>query len=251
MTRKCVLAVCCLLLPACGTEGTGLGLNLVPDQQVQEMALETWKDLRAKTPVSADRADQRRARTVADRVLQAAGEQPAQWEVVVFQGGQANAFALPGGKIGVYDGMLRLASSDEELAAVIGHEIAHNEARHAAQRVNSQTATKVGIDIASAALGAANVGPPDTIAGLLGVGAQYGVLLPYSRNQELEADRLGLTYMAKAGYDPHGAVALWRKMQQQGGSRQPTFLSTHPAPGDRIAQLESLLPEAMTHYHKG
>lgn len=241
------LAAIVLGLAGCGTEQTGLGLDLVPEQQVQQMGLQTWRAIRAETPASNDAAAQRRADRVAAQVLEAAGKSPSEWEVVVFQGAEPNAFALPGNKIGIYEGMMSLADSDAQLAAVISHEIAHNESEHAAERMNSQVVAQTGVDIAASLLGAAGGMSPELTAGILGAGVQYGVLLPYSRNQELEADRLGLGYMARAGYDPRGAVALWEKMRQTGG-QPPAFLSTHPAPQQRIEQLQAMLPEAMGIY---
>ncbi|WP_142848320.1 M48 family metallopeptidase [Telmatospirillum sp. J64-1] len=236
-----------LLISGCAPTGTGIGLNLVPEEQVQEMGLEAWQQIRSETPVSNNRQYQQTAQRVATRLLQAADRDPSNWEVVVFQGQEANAFALPGGKIGVYEGMMQIVGSDDELAAVIGHEIAHNERDHASQRVSSQMATQMGADLAASALGAAGFGNPQIVAGVLGAGAQYGLILPYSRNQELEADRLGLQYMAQAGYNPQAAITFWQKMEQQGG-RPPEFLSTHPAPGQRIQQLQAMMPEAMEIY---
>jgi len=177
------------------------------------------------------------------------GENPSSWEVVVFQSDELNAFALPGKKIGVYEGMMKFADSEDQLAAVIGHEIGHVEEGHGAKRVNSEMTTQLGIDLASAALGQASGVAPEQMAALLGAGAQYGLLLPYSRNQELEADRVGLTYMAKAGFNPQAAVTLWQKMGQKGGGGgPPTFMSTHPANAERIAQLQKMMPEAMAAY---
>lgn len=237
-------------LAGCATDATGLGLNLVPEQQVQQMGLQTWQQIRQQEPVSPNGAYQRTAERISNRVLQAAGRDPSQWEVVVFQGEQANAFALPGGKIGVYEGMIELAANEAQLAAVIAHEIAHNEENHAAERVNSQMATQLGVDLAGAALGQTVGGGGAQIAALLGAGAQYGLLLPYSRNQELEADRQGLVYMARAGYDPREAVELWRRMEAQGGARPPVFASTHPAEGQRIEQLQQLMPQALEVYRQ-
>lgn len=236
------LAVCGVLATAaCAPEGTGLGLNLVPDQQVEAMGAETWQQIRSQTPASTSATYQQRAEQVADRMLSAAGKAPQEWEVVVFQGAERNAFALPNKKIGVYEGMMELVSGPDELAAVIGHEIAHVEERHAAQRVNTQVATQTGVQIASSAAGAAAGVSPEVVAGILGAGAQYGLSLPYSRNQELEADQRGLVYMARAGYDPHAAVSLWEKMKD--GPSQPTFLSTHPAPEQRIERLQQQIAQ--------
>src|SRR3546814_4029948 len=136
------------------------------------------------------------------RVLRGAGEKPADWEVVVFQGAEANAFALPGNNIGVYEGMLQVAKTDDQLAAVIGHEIAHVERAHAVERVNSEATTQLGVQVVGGVLQASGTGGGEQEAELLGAGAKYGLLLPYARNQELEADRLGLITMARAGYEP-------------------------------------------------
>ncbi|HEV7370162.1 M48 family metallopeptidase, partial [Arenibaculum sp.] len=154
----------------------------------------------------------------------------------------------PGGKIGVYEGMFQVAENEAQLAAVVGHEIAHNQAQHAQQRLSSQAATELGTQVLGAVLQGGNVGGGQQIAALLGAGAQYGLILPYSRNQELEADRLGLLMMARAGYDPRAAVQLWRNMGAAGGARPPEFMSTHPGPESRIARLEELVPEAQAVY---
>jgi predicted Zn-dependent protease len=236
------------LLVACGSDETGLGVDLVSQEQVQEMGVESWQRIRAETPASRDQAAQRTAEQVADNLLRAAGADPGEWEVVVFEGEEANAFALPGGKIGVYEGMFQVAANEAQLAAVIAHEIGHLEAAHAEERVNSEVATQGVVQLVSAALQVGNIGYADAIAGALGAGARYGVLLPYSRNQELEADATGLQLMAEAGYDPREALAFWQRMQGQGGAAPPTFLSTHPGAADRIEQLQELMPEALETY---
>jgi predicted Zn-dependent protease len=243
------LAMGALLVTGCaGSDETGLGIDLVSQEQVQQMGVESWQRIRSETPVSDDQAAQRTADQVAGNLLQAAGADPGAWEVVVFEGDQANAFALPGGKIGIYEGMFQTAQNEAQLAAVIAHEIGHLEAEHAQERVSSEVATQGVVQLVSAALQVGNVGYANAIAGALGAGAQYGVLLPYSRNQELEADRLGLQLMAQAGYDPREALAFWRQMQQQGGGAPPVFLSTHPTPGNRIEQLQELMPAALETY---
>lgn len=233
-------------LAGCAGDSTGLGVQLVSSQEVDRMGLQTWQKLRSETPATSDRSYQRTLDRVSKRVLVAAGKDPAAWEAVVFAGDQVNAFALPGGKIGVYEGMMQRVANDAELAAVVGHEIAHNEEQHAAERVNSQAVTQLGVNLTAAALGGEQA---NMVAGLLNAGAQYGVLLPYGRNQELEADRLGLQYMARAGYDPRAALEFWQKMAREGGSRTPAFASTHPAPEQRIAQIRALLPDADTIYN--
>lgn len=235
-------------LTGCVGEGTGLGLNVVSEEQVQQMGVESWQRIRSETEPSDNQSYQQTAERVADRLLSAAGANPDAWEVVVFEGDQANAFALPGKKIGVYEGMFQLAESEDQLAAVIGHEIGHVEAEHSAERVNTQVTTQGALQLVSAALQVGNIQYANMIAGALGAGAQYGVLLPYSRNQELEADRIGLENMAQAGYDPRASIELWQNMQSTGGGAPPAFLSTHPAPEQRIEELQELMPEALEAY---
>lgn len=245
--RMVGLAAVLLALPlaGCGTSSTGLGLNLVPEAQVEQEGVQAWQQLRAELPPSTNAEMQARARRVAERVLPQAGEDPARWEVEVFQSDELNAFALPGGKIGVFEGMMKLADSDDQLAAVIGHEIGHNKAHHAAQRMNTDMAAQLGVGVLSSVLGGGNA---QMAAALLGAGAQYGIVLPYSRNQELQADQLGLHYMARAGYDPRASLALWHKMAQTASNGPPTFLSTHPATADRIHGLEAQMAQAEQEY---
>jgi predicted Zn-dependent protease len=233
------MAVVALLAVGGCASGTGFGLNLVGEEQVQEMGLNTWNTIRTQKRVSTNQAYAERARTVGARILRGAGYDPATWEIVVFQGEEVNAFALPGRKIGIYEGMFKVADTPDELAAVIGHEIAHVGAHHAAQRVNTETSTQLGAQLAGVAAGAAGVAPPESVAQVLGTGAKYLVALPYSRNQEIEADRLGLRYMRKAGFNPRAAITLWQKMAKTGGSQGPEFLSTHPEPQRRIEALEA------------
>lgn len=249
--RLHVLACTALLggtLLVSGCAGGG-GLNLIPEDQIQQMGLQAWTQLRQETPASTNSEYNERAKRVVGRVLTGAGMNPAEWELVVFRSNEINAFALPGNKIGIYEGMMKTASSDAELAAVIGHEIAHNTENHAGERANSEAASQIGIQVAAQALGMGGGVSPDVAAALLGAGAQYGLILPYGRRQELEADKVGLIYMAKGGYDPQAAIAFWRKMAQaSGGQGQPTFMSTHPNDEQRIAQIEKMMPEAMAAY---
>ena len=238
------LVAVALTLSGCMTEGTGLGLNLVPETQVEQMGLESWKAIRTETPVSRNTTHQQAAQDVAGRILRASGKNPREWEVVVFASPEPNAFALPGKKIGVYEGMFNVANTPDKLAAVIGHEVAHVDAAHAAERVNTQVGTEIGVQLIGNVLGAVTSIPPETAQALLGAGATYGIALPYSRNQELEADRMGLHYMVQAGYRPQAAVELWQAKSRLGNS-QPTLLSTHPAPEERIAELERLIPEVL------
>jgi predicted Zn-dependent protease len=235
-------------LVACvGPGQTGLGLGLVSAEEAEQLGVQSWEQIRSEVPVSKNTTYQRALQQVSTNILTAIGQNPANWEAVVFESKEANAFALPGNKIGVYEGMFAIATDVNELAAVVGHEVGHNQAEHARERLSSAAATQTGVQLLGAALQIGNIGYASEIAGLLGAGVQYGLILPYSRNQELEADSIGLINMAKAGYDPRAAIKLWQNMQAA-GERAPEFLSTHPAPESRIAALEAKMPEALSYY---
>ncbi len=215
---------------------------IVSEETVEQLGVQTWAKLQQQMPASRDATAQRRVAEIARRLLVAAGERPGQWEVQVFAQPEVNAFVLPGRKIGVLEGMLRVARSEGELAAVIGHEIGHLQAEHSRERVAAETLRHWGQQLIGFLLQISEVQFAREIAALLGVGVEFGLVRPYGRAQELEADRLGLFTMAKAGYDPREASELWRRMDERGGG-QPAILSTHPAPRDRIQAIEALIPE--------
>jgi len=205
-----------------------------------QMGLTAYDQIKQGTPQDTDPVTNRYVNCVASALVREAPRLPGtppSWEVTVFKGDSANAFALPGGKIGVYRGLLDVAKNQDQLAAVIGHEIGHVQAQHANARVSAAMATDIALQAASAAAGAAAPGYRQLV-GLLGVGAQYGVLMPYNRDQESEADFLGLELMARAGFDPRESVQLWRNMASANPAGPPEFLSTHPSSSTRIAQLE-------------
>lgn len=249
MPRAAVLACLLLVLVACATSPLGRSqLMLVSDAQMAEMGVAAFDQMKKEQPVSKDARATAYVRCVADAVTAAlpADAHPGGWEVVVFQDRTANAFALPGGKIGVNTGLLPVARNQDQLATVLGHEVAHVIARHGAERVSqSQTA-----DLLQAGVAASGVVDPATSTGklalgALGLGVQYGVLMPYSRTQESEADLLGLDTMARAGFDPRQSVALWKNMEAAGGQQPPEFLSTHPSHETRIQDLEKRIPQAL------
>jgi metalloendopeptidase OMA1, mitochondrial len=176
-----------------------------------------------------------------------------EWQVAVVRDAQVNAFCLPGGKICVYTGILPITRDDTGLAVVLGHEMAHATSHHGAERVFKQNLTQIALLGAQGAMGDMDHDQRRALMGLLGAGAQYGVLLPFSRDHESEADHVGLLYLARAGYDPRAAVEFWKRMAQQagaGGSSQPEFMSTHPLHETRIRQIQELLPAAITEYEK-
>lgn len=231
-----------LTLAACTTSPTGRNqLMLMPDNQMNEMGLQAFTSIKGKTPVSADRRANQFVQCVANAITREVG---GNWEVVVFEDDSANAFALPGGKIGVNTGLLKVATNQHQLATVIGHEVAHVQARHSNERVSQQFAVEQGLGLINAVANPTS-GTGKTLMGLLGVGAQYGVLLPYSRLQESEADMLGLDLMAKAGFDPRESTQLWSNMNRTSDGQPPEFLSTHPSHSSRIDDLTRRIPAAM------
>lgn len=232
-----------LLLCACASSPTGrTQLKLFPESQMTQMGIASYAEMKQQTPLSKDHGTLRYVNCVA-RAITTVIEGPYQWEVNVFDDKAINAFALPGGKIGVYTGLLQVATTQDQLAAVIGHEIAHVMASHGNERVSVAFAADSGLQVAQVLAGEATP-QKSRILGLLGLGAQVGVLLPYGRAQESEADFLGLEYMARAGFDPAQSVTLWEKMGRAGASKAPELLSTHPSDKTRIADLNKALPVA-------
>lgn len=213
---------------------------IVGEQELDRMSVESWQQIRSDVPELKDPATQQRLQDIGQRIVQVANLQERSWEFVVFDSEKINAFALPGGQVGIFTGILALMENDAQLATVVGHEVGHVAGRHSAARVSRGMAAEVGMQAAAQALAIGNVTGANAVLSLLGAGVTYGVVLPFSRGQELEADALGVQYMAKAGYDPVESIEFWQRMAQQGGERPPEFASTHPAPDTRIAQLEQL-----------
>lgn len=241
-----------LALGACDAQQMGsFTASLVSPQEEARMGEMAFAQIKQQTPRVGNAAQQRRVQAIAARIIPVSGSiiPVRRWEVVVFDSDEVNAFALPGGKIGVFRGILKLAGNDDaQIATVIGHEVGHVTARHAAQRIGAAQLTGMVQQAAALGLELGGVAGGEQIAGALGLGAQFGVLMPFSRAQELEADRLGVFSMAKAGYDPRQALRFWQKMARLGGGKPPELLSTHPADAKRIAQIEALLPQAETLY---
>jgi predicted Zn-dependent protease len=170
------------------------------------------------------------------------------WQVSVIRSPQANAFCLPGGKIAVYTGILPITQTDAGLATVLGHEMAHATSRHGSQRLFQQNIAQIAMTGAAYSLNSYDPQKRSMIMAALGAGAQYGVLLPFSRDHETEADQIGLIYMARAGYDPRESIAFWERMSQAGGNQPPEFMSTHPSHGTRIERLKQAMPKAMEEF---
>jgi predicted Zn-dependent protease len=209
------------------------------------MGKQAWSEMLQKEKVSSDAAMTEKVVAIAKRIAEASGAK-FEWEFKLIESEQVNAFCLPGGKIGVYTGILKVAKTNAGLAAVLGHEVAHATAKHGAERVSQSLAAAGTMMAAGAAFKDSKY--RNTIMAAMGVGTQFGVLLPYGRTQESEADSIGLRYMARAGYEPGESVTLWQRMAKQGGGSPPEILSTHPDPNRRAKELEKQLGKVAGDY---
>jgi predicted Zn-dependent protease len=237
-------------------------LNIVPDSTIEKMAAQEYDSFVQQNKVSANSSQTAMVKTVGSRVASAVERWARannysdkvsgyKWEFTLIDDPSLNAWAMPGGKIVVYTGLMNIISESAELATVMSHEVAHVVAGHGNERMSQGLIVNLGGMGLSAALSK----KPDETANLFmkaySVGTQYGVLLPYSRVHETEADRLGLIFMSMAGYNPNAAVGFWQKMSAAStGSKPPELLSTHPSDKTRIANIQRAIPEAMTYYQK-
>lgn len=249
-----VLAAGCYTNPVTGRTS----LVIVSPGEERAMGAQSFAEIRKQQPATGDAGKDARVRRIGERIARAVGAElpDAQWEFVVFESAEVNAFALPGGKVGVYTGLLALAASDDELAIVMGHEIGHVIARHGAERMSE------GMVIAGVgALGAAAVESKTDAQKRELFTLAYGGLttvarvLPHSRANESEADRMGAIYAARAGYDPRAAITFWQKMSaQKGADGTPgawaKLMATHPADAERIAALRALMPQVVPIYEQ-
>jgi len=256
-TRALTLVLLLAFVLACATSPTGRRqLLLIPETQMAEMGRAAFVEMKSQTPVVTGGADAAYVRCVADAIVavlrpdQVEGLAIDRWEVELFQDDTANAFALPGGKMGVHTGLLSVAQTPSQLAAVLGHEVGHVLARHGNARVSSSQLAQTGMNVASVFLGG-DAATQQQMMGLLGMGVQVGVLMPFGRGDESEADEIGLELMARAGFDPREAVALWENMSRaSGGEAPPEFLSTHPSHSTRITQLREKMDEVVPIYEQ-
>lgn len=220
--------------------------------QEEALGLQSYREVLAQSEVIRSGPEHDLVVRVAERLARATGDAAREfkWQVSLIRSPQANAFCLPGGKIAVFTGILPFAKTEEGLAAVMGHEMAHAVARHGSQRLLRSSVAQTLIAGASYSFSDMDFRQRQAVMAALGAGAQYGILLPFSREHELEADQIGLLYMARAGYDPREAITFWRRMSESGGQQPPEFASTHPAHETRIQQLEQFMPRAVAEYQR-
>lgn len=250
--RRCVVAILLAgFLTSCETNPvTGRSqFIIIPDAEMTQLGVEAYKEIIDKSKLSRNPAYTRPVQEIGRRIAAVSDHPEYDWEFNVIEDPTPNAFALPGGKVAVHTGLFKVAQNKSQLAAVMGHEIAHAIARHGAERMSQQLAVQGGLLGLGVALGMSETENASTYVQLAAAAATLGVVLPFSREQEAEADHMGLLYAAKARYDPREAITLWKNFEAQ-GDRAPEFLSTHPAPGSRIERLEELMPEAMAVYEQ-
>lgn len=246
-----------VILSACATvPETGRSqILLVSPVQEAQLGFQEFEKLKKSVPISQDAAANAQLQRVGQRIAVVAPLPNARWEFVLFDKPDTpNAFCLPGGKVGVFSGILPITKDDGGLATVIGHEVAHAVARHGAERMSEAMLIQLGGQL----LEQATIGRSEISRVLMqqayGIGTTLGVALPHSRGQELEADRLGVLYMARAGYPPREALGFWKRFAEykdkKGGGKQVEFLSTHPLDEQRIRQIEGMIPQAEMEYRK-
>lgn len=241
MTRFLIPILSLLLFIHCNTSPTGRRqITLVDDAEMNEMGAQAFVEMKTKTPIDTRANTNAYVKCIVESQLVVTTDTTGveHWEVVVFKDNMPNAFALPGGKIGVYTGMFSVAKNKDQLAAVIGHEIGHVIARHGNERVSQN-------QLASGSMKMLETLGKPAVAGALGMGAKLGVLLPFSRQHESEADLIGLEIMAKAGFDPRESVKLWQNMSALSSGKPNELLSTHPSDETRMRQLNEAMPKAM------
>jgi len=254
-----LLAAACSTVPITGRQQ----LNLIPQDTIMSMSAQQYNQFLEQNKLSnnteAARTIQNVGRDIAGAVEQYMRQnnmsqqvEGYEWEFKLVEDDQINAFAMPGGKVVVYTGILDVTKGNAGLATVMGHEVAHAIANHGGERMSQGLLAQFGGVALSQALKTKPGATQQMFMAAYGVGAQVGVLLPYSRLQETEADKLGLVFMAMAGYDPREAVSFWQRMSSaKEGGAPPEFLSTHPADQTRIRNLQNMLPEAMRYYKPG
>jgi predicted Zn-dependent protease len=221
-------------------------------QEESALGLQTYQQVLSQSQTVDTGPELEVVKRVSGRLAAATGAagQSFDWKVSLIRDGKVNAFCLPGGKIVVYTGIIAVAENEAALATVLGHEMAHATSRHGAQRVLQQNLTQTAMTGIAVSISDMDYDRQRAVMGALGAGAKFGVLMPFGREHESEADHIGLLYMARAGYDPQESIRFWKRMDRTGGTQQPEFLSTHPSHGTRIQQLQSWMPKALEEYNR-
>jgi predicted Zn-dependent protease len=247
----------CSLVPLTGRRQ----LSLVSDAEMLSMSFSQYDQFLKENRMSSSSGDTNEVKRVGRNIQNAVATYFArnnmsqelrgfEWEFNLVENKEANAWCMPGGKVMVYSGILPLAQNETGLAVVMGHEIAHAVAKHSNERMSQALVSQLGGQVLAQALKQKPQKTQQIWMGLFGVGVQLGAVLPYNRLQESEADRLGLIFMAMAGYNPKAAIAFWLRMSQKAGAQPPEFLSTHPSDKKRMAKIAAAMPEAMKYYKK-
>ncbi len=263
MKKIIFLSLLAVLVGACSTVAlTGRKqLLLVSDADVLTMSATSYKQFVDSVPPSKNLKQTALIKKVGvnisksvEEYLKANGMESEianlKWEFNLLKDSAVNAFCMPGGKVAFFEGILPITQNETGIAVVMGHEIAHAIAKHANERMSQQMATQVGAGVANVLLSGQSAATQQTVNTIYGIGSQVGVMLPYSRKHEYEADQMGLIFMAMAGYDPNESIAFWQRMAANGKGAALELLSTHPSDENRIAQLKSYLPEALKYYKK-
>jgi len=244
------LIVGCSTVPETGRRQ----LILLSAQQEMQLGFSNFETMKTSVPISKDPAGNALLKKVGGRIAAVADLPGAEWEFVLFDSPEANAFCLPGGKVGVYTGILPITKDEAGLATVIGHEVAHAEKRHGNERVSRALLTQLGGSLVQSGMSAYGYETKTQVAAatVYGMTTQLGVSLPHSRTQESEADYIGLLRMAQAGYSPEASVAFWERFKahnaKQGSGGVPWFMRTHPMDDKRIADLKNWIPEARSRF---
>ncbi len=248
------LAIAASIVAACATSPTGRSQIIYrSDSELAAEAARDFAEMRASIPLETDRAVIDYVHCVATAIVDVLEPEyrELEWDMAIFDSQAVNAFAMPGGKIGVMVGILEVADNQDRLAAVLGHEVAHVTARHSNERASRSPVSTVGVQVAAILLGGGHSGATYTAYEALNAGAALGIMLPFNRGQESEADIIGLEYMARAGFDPRESVALWVNMSgDDEGSKAAEFMSTHPSSESRIEALISEWPTVLPLYNE-
>lgn len=254
MKRTLIILSALIALTACSSSSTGRKqVMLFSDSELDSMGAASFADMKKNTPISTDKATNDFVQCVANAITKNVPKSVHQgdWEVVVFDSAQVNAFALPGGKIGVYTGILNVTENQDQLGAIIGHEVGHVIEHHSNERLSANKLQNMGMAAATAAVGFTDIENKGLWMAGLGIGLQYGVIMPYGRAHESEADIVGQDLMARSGFEPSASINLWQNMAKLSDGAPAEFMSTHPSNETRIKQLTKHLPSSIKLYRAG